>query len=119
MAEGAGGGEVVGVVKKDIRVAEIPGGRTDEGLGLGVVEGKAMREVKVGEGARPIAGKKFVDENGMKWMQVFLGPKSTVPQEYGYQSWPSRWLIGPDGKVIAKDIVGVRLKIEIERALTK
>jgi hypothetical protein len=52
-------------------------------------------------------------------MQVFLGEKSTVPQDYQYRVWPSSWLIGPDGKVVAKDVPVAQVKGELGSALKK
>jgi len=64
-------------------------------------------------------GKKYADDNGVKWTQVFLGQKSTVPQDYQYRVWPSSWLIGPDGKIVAKDVPVAQVKGELEKALKK
>ena len=63
--------------------------------------------------------KKAAADNGLKWTQVFLGQKSTIAQDYQYRTWPSRWLISPDGKVIARDIPGDQLKAELEKVLKK
>jgi peroxiredoxin len=168
-------------VNKEITVGEIPGGKTDEPLDVGMLEVTRIKSVAVGDvvpeiPARTFDGKEFklsgyrgkhvlvefwstrlarvefakmtemyeaygkdqrlvivgfnfdrnipaarqfAEANGMKWMQVFLGQKSTVAQEFQCQIWPSRWLIGPDGKVIARDIAGVRLKEEVAKAVGK
>ena len=47
------------------------------------------------------------------------GTKTGTAAAYGVQGIPSIWLIGPDGKVIAKELRGERIKMEIAKALGK
>ena len=51
----------------------------------------------------------------------FLGEwsKSDLPNQYGVEGIPSIFLIGPDGKIIAKDLRGENIKATVERALAK
>jgi thiol-disulfide isomerase/thioredoxin len=84
--------------------------------------GKDGRLVMVGLSLdeKPEAPKKYAEKNGLGWVQGFLGEWSTskVPDTYGVTGIPSIWLIGPDGKVIAKDLRGERIKSEVEKALS-
>lgn len=63
--------------------------------------------------------KAFAKSNGMTWTQGFLGDwnKATVPNDFGVKGIPSLWLIGPDGKVIAKDLRGEAIEPAIVNAL--
>ncbi|HZN66201.1 MAG TPA: carboxypeptidase regulatory-like domain-containing protein [Tepidisphaeraceae bacterium] len=84
--------------------------------------GKDGRLVMVGLSLdeKPEAPKKYAEKNGLGWVQGFLGEWSTskVPDMYGVTGIPSIWLIGPEGKVIAKDLRGERIKSEVEKALS-
>ena len=63
--------------------------------------------------------KKFVEKQEIKWPQGFLGEwsKATLPNDYGVHGIPSIWLIGPDGKVLAKDLRGAVMKTQINQLL--
>ncbi len=65
--------------------------------------------------------KKFVEKEQIKWPQAFLGEwsKATLPNDYGVHGIPSIWLIGPDGKVLAKDLRGAVMKSEINKLMPK
>ena len=62
---------------------------------------------------------KFVKDNGIGWTQVFLGEwsKDEVTPNYGVFSIPSIFLIGPDGKVLAADLRGPKIKEAVAAAL--
>jgi thiol-disulfide isomerase/thioredoxin/protocatechuate 3,4-dioxygenase beta subunit len=64
---------------------------------------------------------KYAEKNGIKWTQGFLGDwsKTDIPANYGIRGIPSIWLIGPDGKVIAKDIRGDLIADTVKAALEK
>jgi len=63
--------------------------------------------------------KKFVEEKGLNWPQVCLGDmsKSIVVKQYEIGGIPSTILIGPDGKITAKNLVSEQLKLAIAKAL--
>jgi thiol-disulfide isomerase/thioredoxin len=65
------------------------------------------------------AARQYVEKNGLGWHQGFLGDfsEAKLPAEYGVRGIPSTWLIGPDGKVIAKDLRGDSIKDAIAKAL--
>ena len=57
----------------------------------------------------------YAKENGIQWVQGFLGEWNNPAAKeamsaYGVQGIPSIWLIGPDGKVVAKDLRGEKMK---------
>jgi peroxiredoxin len=61
----------------------------------------------------------FADKNGLRWPQAHVGSVlwSPVTAEYGINDIPAVWLIGPDGKVVAKDLRGDEIKAAIGKAL--
>lgn len=69
--------------------------------------------------AGPEAPKKYVADQGLGWTQGFLGDWSStdVPGRFGVRGIPSIWLIGPDGKVVAKDLRGERIRAAVAEAL--
>ena len=67
------------------------------------------------------APKKFARNQGMAWIQGFLGDwsKDKVTQNYGVYGIPAIFLIGPDGKVLATDLRGPKIKEAVATALGK
>jgi peroxiredoxin len=63
----------------------------------------------------------YLEKQGIKWPQAPIGEweKATLPSDFGINSMPSTWLIGPDGKVIAKDLHGDAIKAAVEKALAE
>jgi len=63
--------------------------------------------------------KKLIEEKGLNWPQVCLGDmsKSIVVKQYEIGGIPSTILIGPDGKITAKNLVAEQLKLAIAKAL--
>ena len=63
--------------------------------------------------------KTFAAKNGMKWTQGFLGDwsEAKLPAAYGVRGIPATFLIGPDGKIIAKDLRGEALGKAVSKAL--
>jgi peroxiredoxin len=59
----------------------------------------------------------FAKKNGIHWIQGFLGEwqKSPVPDQYGVEGIPEIFLIGPDGRIIARDLRGA----DIDQAVTE
>jgi hypothetical protein len=57
----------------------------------------------------------------MAWTQGFLGAWSNdkVTQDYGVHGIPAIFLIGPDGKVLATDLRGLRIKEAVALALAR
>jgi protocatechuate 3,4-dioxygenase beta subunit/peroxiredoxin len=70
---------------------------------------------------RPELAKKVVENKGLGWTHAYLGPwdKTDVPRQWGVQGFPANFLIGPDGKIVAKSIPLDRLKDQVGRAITK
>ena len=66
------------------------------------------------------APKKYAQDNNVKWSQGFLGQGTNgqaVMALYGVRGIPSIWLIGPDGKVVAKDLRGEQIKSAVAMAI--
>ena len=61
----------------------------------------------------------FVKKKDLHWVQGFLGEwnGTPVPSQWGVNGIPAVFLIGPDGKVVAKGMRGGDLKRVIEEAL--
>jgi peroxiredoxin len=62
--------------------------------------------------------RKYVKKHQLPWTQVNVGnwgPANPVTKAYGVAGIPSLWLIGPDGKIIDKDLRGE----EVTEALAK
>ncbi|MHC5538375.1 carboxypeptidase regulatory-like domain-containing protein, partial [Singulisphaera rosea] len=64
--------------------------------------------------------KEYVEKNALGWTQGYLGPwaKSKVPEDFGVTGIPSIWLIGPDGRVVARDLDGTGIKEAVADALS-
>ena len=67
----------------------------------------------------PSAPQQFAHKNDIKWTQGFLGKwsDSTVTHLYGVEGIPSIFLIGPDGRIIARDLRGDAIKETVGKAL--
>ncbi len=63
----------------------------------------------------------FLKKNDMSWPQYFDGKgwENKVAGEYGIQSIPATFLVGPDGKIIARDLRGDALEKAVAAALAK
>ena len=68
------------------------------------------------QAAQPID---FAKKNDIHWIQGFLGEwqKSPVPDLYGVEGIPAIFLIGPDGKIVARDLRGPAIDQAITEAL--
>jgi peroxiredoxin len=78
------------------------------------VVGFSMDESKV-------AWKKAVEADGMPWMQIsdLRAWKGDVSKLYGIEGIPANFLIDPNGKIIARDLRGEKLEIELNRIFKK
>ena len=61
----------------------------------------------------------YARKNELGWIMGFLGDwsQADLPAKYGVQGIPAVFLIGPDSKIIAKDLRGENIKAAVERAL--
>jgi len=66
------------------------------------------------------APKKFVRNKNIRWTQVFLGDwgQDRVTKDFEVGAIPSIWLIGPDGKIISRNLRGPKIKEAAASALT-
>jgi thiol-disulfide isomerase/thioredoxin len=78
----------------------------------------AMISLSLDENAA--APKKFAAQNDLKWIQGFPGKAAgSVSSSYGADAIPAIFLIGPDGKIIARDLRGDAIKEAVGKALGK
>lgn len=65
------------------------------------------------------APRNYAAKNGLNWTQGFLGDwsESDVPGRFGVEGIPAIFLIGPDGKIIARDLRGEAIKAAVVKAL--
>ncbi len=63
--------------------------------------------------------KKFANEQKMTWPQVWVegADKSPLAQLYNVAGIPATFLVGPDGKVVGKDLRGAKLISTVEREI--
>ncbi len=68
----------------------------------------------------PKAPTHYANKTGITWTQAYLGDwgQATMPDDYGVRGIPSIWLIGPDGKIIAKGLRGDGIRAAVEKALS-
>lgn len=61
----------------------------------------------------------FLQKGGYMWPQHFdgSGPANHYAQLFGIKAWPTTYLLGKDGRVIAKDIRGVELESLVRKHL--
>jgi peroxiredoxin len=65
------------------------------------------------------AARTFVDENGLDWTHGLLGEKGPVVAAYDLQGVPAAFLIGPDGRILARDLRAGRLLDAVRAALAR
>jgi peroxiredoxin len=65
------------------------------------------------------AAQSFVKDRGLAWVQAFVGDEAgeKVLADYGVSSIPVTFLIGPDGRVIARGMRGDVIKDAVKKAL--
>jgi thiol-disulfide isomerase/thioredoxin len=64
------------------------------------------------------AAKRYVEANGLAWRHAHVGgTHSRVPTQYTVRSLPATFLIGPDGRVLAKNLRGDELRQAVAAAL--
>lgn len=65
------------------------------------------------------APRKFVAEKALAWHQGFLGEWANggVQHTYHVEAIPATFLIGPDGKLVAKDLRGIAIGSAVAQAL--
>jgi thiol-disulfide isomerase/thioredoxin len=63
--------------------------------------------------------KGYVEANKVGWTQAFLGDwdQDKVTKAFDIDSIPSIWLIGPDGKIVAKGLRGGKIRDAVAAAL--
>ncbi len=65
----------------------------------------------------PAEASVVVKSQKMAWQQGWIGPESPVAAAYNATAIPATFLIGPDGRIVATDLRGEKLKEAVARAL--
>ncbi len=63
----------------------------------------------------------MIEEKEMKWKQVHQEKawQGEIPKLYNVKELPRKYLINPEGKIVAKDIKGEKMIREIEKQIGK
>ena len=61
--------------------------------------------------------RRYVDADKLDWPQAMVGPESPIVAAYGATAIPATFLVGPDGRITARDRRGIALKQAIRQAL--
>jgi len=68
---------------------------------------------------RPAELRALVKSEKISWPQAFIGPDSSVAAAYDATAIPATFLIGPDGRILAKDLRGEKAKAVLAVALKR
>lgn len=77
----------------------------------------ALVGISVDERAGDVAS--MVKTLKLAWPQSLAGPESPLSSAYGAMAIPATFLIGPDGKILAKDLRGEALRKAVAEALSR
>jgi len=67
----------------------------------------------------PTVLKSRLTSHKLPWPQAFIGPDSPIAAAYDATAIPATFLIGPDGKILAKDLRGEKVKATVAEALKR
>ena len=67
------------------------------------------------------AAKGFAERENLTWVQCYLGEwtKTPIPERYAVSSIPAFFLVGPDGRLLAKGFRLETIQEELEKAVSK
>jgi RNA polymerase sigma factor (sigma-70 family) len=97
-------------------VAEIPNLKTVHGT-FATDPRFAMVSLSLDES--PADLKTLVRSQKIPWAQAFIGPDSPITDAYAATAIPATFLIGPDGRILAKDLRGENVKTSVAEALKR
>jgi cytochrome c biogenesis protein CcmG/thiol:disulfide interchange protein DsbE len=65
------------------------------------------------------AARKLIKDNDLRWINCYLSGKKKVTacKDYEIQMWPATFVIGPDGRILAKNASPLLLESLLEDAL--
>jgi peroxiredoxin len=61
----------------------------------------------------------FLNSHNVSWPQAFIGPDSPVADSYGATAIPATFLVGPDGRIVATDLRGEKVRATVAAALKR
>jgi thiol-disulfide isomerase/thioredoxin len=83
--------------------------------------GKNNRFVMIGLSLdeSPAEPREYARKNAIQWLEGFLGnwAQAAVAKLYGVEGIPAIFLIGPDGKIVARDLRGEEIQAAVKKAL--
>ena len=56
-------------------------------------------------------------KGGLPWTEVFDGRSGPIQQQYRITVFPTNYLVGPDGKIIAQNLRGPALMEAVDKAM--
>jgi peroxiredoxin len=62
---------------------------------------------------------KMIDQYGITWTQILSDETNAIKQKYGIHSYPTTFLIDPEGIIIAKNLRGEALENKINELLAE
>jgi peroxiredoxin/protocatechuate 3,4-dioxygenase beta subunit len=77
----------------------------------------AIVSLSLDEKAEDLA--RFVKDHELRWLQGMVGGESPVVTKYGATAIPATFLIGPDGRIIARDLRGKQAQEAVAKALRR
>jgi len=63
--------------------------------------------------------KSYADDHGLRYAQSIVAGSRDLLDKYGLREVPSIWLIGPDGRVLARDLRGEAIQQAVAAALAR
>ena len=79
--------------------------------------GERLHLVSVSADASSAAASAFVRKEGATWTQWFVGPSGVVSPAWTNGTYPYFLLVGPDGRILAKEQDVTALKADVDRDL--
>jgi thiol-disulfide isomerase/thioredoxin len=68
---------------------------------------------------RPDVLDRLVKDGELAWPQALLGPDSPIAAAFGATAIPATFLIGPDGRIVDRDLRGGGVKAAVARAMRR
>ncbi len=81
--------------------------------------GKPFQLIGVDTRDDPETFRKGVDEHGLSWLVAYQGEATPIAELYRVSGYPTIYVLGPDGKIAAKDLRGAELAKKVDELLAK
>ncbi len=60
-----------------------------------------------------------VKKHGLSWLVAYQGDETPIADLYRVQAYPSIFILGPDGKIAARDLRGEKLAKKVDELLAQ